>query len=125
MSRAGEALVRLSAAILGAQSLEPAVAVRTAALLLRQGMEFELDQALARSLPGAENGSFRAKVLCLEHLDRRIGVGVGSTWQALTDACHHHHYELGPSPETIQALAGECSRWLEELSSIDARTVPT
>jgi hypothetical protein len=61
-------------------------------------------------MKGLPLGAFptRAQLICLPRYlsEGPLAASVANTWAALTQACHHHPYEL---PPTI----GELRRWLE------------
>jgi hypothetical protein len=118
VSQLPDALLRLSRALLASAAVPVPVSVRTAALLGRMALEYVVAARLAADLPGAEAGSMRAQLLCLRSLDERLGEDAAHLHGALSDACHHHPYELGPSVETTVTLLDA----VERLTS--AATVP-
>ncbi len=78
---------------------------RAAALLARQSLEATLRIYWSKVALGAEEGSMRAQLLCLgrylpdEPLARRAHIA----WAALSEACHHHPYELAPTRAELLA----------------------
>ena len=89
---------------------------RAAAHLTRQALELLLDELWRKRAPGTENTSTRAQLICLPSYvnDNDLSGRVVYAWNALSQACHHHAYELAP-------IAGELSGWLhvaEELESL-------
>ena len=78
---------------------------RASALLARQALEAALDGYWTSRGIAFETHSSRAKLICLAQYldDRELAGRVHHTWGALSDACHHHAYELAP---TVAELAG-------------------
>jgi hypothetical protein len=118
MSGSGDALLRAGRALMqdpraGTAGIWP----RAAALLGRQALESALDDHWRRRAPGLENASMRVQLACLpDYLpDRRVAADVGFTWAALSEACHHHAYELAPT-------APELEGWLDAVERL-VRTV--
>lgn len=103
----GEALLRLARAALTTNKLPPPVAVRTALVLGRQSLEAVLAARLEAELPGAEHGSFRAQLLCLSFLDPPAGRRANHLHGAFSRSCHHHAYELTPTPAEVVALLAQ------------------
>lgn len=89
---------------------------RASALLARQALESALDSYWsARSLALAPC-STHAQLICLgEYLgDEELAARVRLAWSALSDACHHHAYELAPTAaelagllDVVEAFVGE------------------
>jgi hypothetical protein len=96
---------------------------RAVAVLTRQALEVlvrELWAARSLSLDGC---SARAQLLCLRGYldDPDLAARLDHTWSALSNACHHHPYELAPT-------AHELTRWLEVVRDARqelAHTTPT
>jgi hypothetical protein len=86
----------------------PGLWPRTAAHLARQALEQVVRRVLARRAPGLETTSMRAQLICLpEYLgDLDLGGRVGHVWAALSNACHHHAYELAPTATELRAWLG-------------------
>ena len=78
---------------------------RASALLARQALEAGLDGYWTSRGIAFETRSGRAKLICLAQYlaDRELAGRVHQAWAALSDACHHHAYELAP---TVAELAG-------------------
>jgi hypothetical protein len=104
VSHLSDALLRLAEATLEARSVPTPVAVRTAALLGRIGLEHEVGERVRAALPGAEDGSMRAQLLCLRSVAPTLGEDASHLHGALSRACHHHPYELGPSLDELRTL---------------------
>lgn len=86
---------------------------RAVALLARQALEGSVDSYWAQRAPGMDGCRRKVKLLCLaSYLDEpMIGRLAYQTWAALSDACHHHAYELAP---TTTELAG----WIETVGTV-------
>ena len=85
---------------------------RAAAHLTRQALELLLDELWRRRAPGTEETSTRAQLICLPSYVNNNGLAgrVVYAWNALSQACHHHAYELAPTAPELQvwmAAAGE------------------
>jgi len=76
---------------------------RAAALLARQALDAYWR---SKGLKLATLGT-KPQLICLQayFADRSLAGRASHAWSALTQACHHHPYELPPSH-------GELSRWL-------------
>lgn len=87
---------------------------RAAAHLCRQALEAVVREFWKKRLPGLETTSMRAQLACLPvYLNDELAGRVAYAWSAMSNACHHHVYELAPS-------AHELVSWLvttEELAS--------
>jgi hypothetical protein len=110
VSGLGAALLRLGRAMLASPAVADAVSVRTAALLGRMTLEQLVTDRVSGALPGAEGGSMRAQLLCLRSVDGRFGEDASHLHGALSSACHHHPYELGPSVDEMVGLLDEVER---------------
>lgn len=80
---------------------------RAAALLTRQVLEEALDRLWMTIHPGVAGASRATQLTCLGLMitDAGLVADVRSAWASLSRACHHHHYELGPT-------AAELERWI-------------
>jgi len=77
---------------------------RAAALLARQALEQALDEYWrSRQLP-LDQLPTHPQLICLrEYLhDAGLAGSVNHAWNALSQACHHHPYELAPSLTDLQ-----------------------
>ena len=86
---------------------------RAAAHLCRQALEASLDELWTARLPEMTEISMRAQLACLPtYLNKDELAGrVAYTWSALSNACHHHVYELAPS-------VTELSAWLATMAEL-------
>jgi hypothetical protein len=123
VSHVSDALLRLARAILTSTTVPVPVAVRTAALLGRMALERDVAARLAVALPGAEAGSMRAQLLCLRSLEAQLGEDAAHLHGALSHACHHHPYELGPTADDTAAMLDAVDR-LTSSTRVPAGTAP-
>jgi hypothetical protein len=81
---------------------------RAAAFLARQALEAALRSFWVATAPGAEACSARAQFLCLKAYldDDDLAWQAAVTWAALSQACHHHPYELAP-------VSSELAYWID------------
>lgn len=85
---------------------------RSSAILGRQALEIALDQFWARTAPGVEAAPRRAQMICLsEYGDDQLAKRVRYAWHALSNACHHHAYDLPP-------IESELSGWLDDVEAL-------
>jgi hypothetical protein len=78
---------------------------RAAALLARQALEQGLDAYWrAKGLSLATLGT-KPQLICLQTYlsDADLAGRASHAWSALTQACHHHPYELSASPAELKA----------------------
>jgi len=88
---------------------------RAAALLGRQALESGLDdwwRAKGISLDGCTT---HAQLLCLPTYlkDAETAGQLRYAWSALTQACHHHSYELPPATGELDGWLTAVDKWLE------------
>ena len=81
---------------------------RAAALLARQAFELGLDDHWRKRGLALDRLATRPQLICLASYLPNSDVAARAThaWSALSRACHHHPYELAPSP-------GEIRTWLD------------
>lgn len=73
---------------------------------------------LARA-PGVEVCSMRTQLICAPfHLPHHVAAGVNHTWWALTRVCHHHAYDLPPTPEELGDLLETARGLVAELARL-------
>ena len=80
---------------------------RAAALLGRQALEMAVDEFWATRRIPLESCPTRQQLICLrEYLgDEALAGRVHHAWNALSNACHQHPYELAPT-------AAELNDWI-------------
>lgn len=100
---------------------------RAAALLARQALEAAMDQLWAARAPEVAELSARAQLTCLpEYLrDRELAGEVAFTWSVLSDACHAHAYEMGPTAEELEDRFKVVDRLVERLVAAAGPTATT
>jgi hypothetical protein len=85
-------------------------ATRVAALLARSAFEDWLDQQCAWAT-APKGPSTKAKLAVLGVLDDTdLGERAKRVWCGLSRVCHHHSYELQPSPHEVRQLVTEVRR---------------
>ncbi len=80
---------------------------RAAALLARQALEGSLDMFWrSKKLSFDPHTGRRQQFLCLHAYleDRELAGLAHNTWATLSDASHHHAYELAPTVGEVEAL---------------------
>lgn len=87
---------------------------RAAAALARQSLEGQLLVLLGARFPGLEHCGVRAQLLCLQASldDQTLAEEVAHAWWALTGACHHRLYELGPSRMELEGQLDVVARFV-------------
>jgi hypothetical protein len=78
---------------------------RAAALCARRALEEALDQLWRARAAGLEATTTRAQLIALPTYlgDRELAGDVAFTYAALSNACHHHDYELTPTAGELDA----------------------
>jgi hypothetical protein len=113
-------LVALSRGLLSRADPETAgLWPRASALLARQALESALDRYWAARGLALDACSTHAQLICLARYadDADTAGRIHHAWNALSDACHHHAYELAPTALELAALIDT----VEELIGMDAR----
>jgi len=112
-----EELVSLARGLLESTDVVPSLRARSAALLARQALEELLAEVWRRRAPGTEDTSFRAQLICLpEYLrDEELARRITLAFWALSQACHHHAYELTPDPSELR-------HWIDVVTDFAERT---
>jgi hypothetical protein len=92
---------------------------RAAALLARQALEQGLDGYWQQRGMALQACGTRQQLLCLrEYLgDDALAGRAHHTWAALSQACHHHAYELAPSHGELRAWLGTVGELLAGMAS--------
>jgi hypothetical protein len=80
---------------------------RAVALLGRQALETSLDELWTKRDAKVGWASERSQLLCLSYVlgNRVLAADATLAWNALSEACHQHPYDLPPT-------AGELAGWL-------------
>jgi hypothetical protein len=124
MTAESEALLGSAHALVATPGAETAgLWPRAAALLARQALEAALADHWRRRAPGVERASMRAQLACLpDYLaDRRLAADVSFTWSALSEACHHHAYEIGPTASELEGWLAAVERLVAAVGNGRAR----
>lgn len=93
---------------------------RAAALLVRQALEQGLDAYWrGKGLKLADLGT-RPQLICLAGYlpDQAIAGRASHAWSSLTQACHHHPYELPPSHAELNGWLGAVDEALGAMSEV-------
>lgn len=81
---------------------------RRACWLARSAMEEAIDDLLlSRGVDAGPRASTRAKLTCLEVAyedEPRLAARAQYTWARLSEACHHHAYQLSPTASEAKQL---------------------
>lgn len=89
---------------------------RASALLALQALEASLLHLWERRALDLHGCSMPTQLICLRTYldDAPLAARTGHAWSALSRACHHHPYELGPT-------AGELQSWFAVVGEIAKR----
>ncbi|MEU9161745.1 hypothetical protein AB0D29_15935 [Streptomyces sp. NPDC048424] len=105
--------------------LTPGLRARAAAALLQQALDEAMDDFWRGVSPGMVHAAPRTKALCL---DRYVSPSPARQWyavrSALSAACHHHTYELPPTPAEVKAWHAAVTDLLQAMPSGTSPTGP-
>lgn len=87
---------------------------RLAAFLARQALEeLVMERCMALNAP-APGASMRSRLTILRALDTTARADAAAVaWNRLSNACHHHAYELAPTVAEVRHLCGVVAVLLE------------
>jgi hypothetical protein len=93
---------------------------RASALLALAALEASVLRLWQRQALDLQGCSMRTQLICLRSYldDARLAARAGHAWSALSRACHHHAYELGPT-------AGELRSWFSVVGELVERVEPS
>jgi hypothetical protein len=93
---------------------------RVSALLALAALEAGVLRLWQRRALDLHGCSMRTQLICLRSYleDAKLAARTGHAWSALSRACHHHAYELGPT-------AGELRSWFSVVSELVERVGPS
>jgi hypothetical protein len=93
---------------------------RAAAHLCRQALEMCMEDFWKKHMPGLENMPLRVQLICLPTYmkDKELAHSIAYTWGALSNACHHHVYELAPT-------SAELESWINTVNALCLTATPT
>ncbi|WP_306324410.1 hypothetical protein [Streptomyces venezuelae] len=104
-------------------TLAPGLRARAAAALLRLALDEAMDGFWQRVSPAMTYSRGRTKALCLEwYAPSSVARQWYAVWSALSAACHHHTYELPPTPGEVRAWHDDVVELLPALSPGSERT---
>ncbi|MCP4809918.1 MAG: hypothetical protein GY884_31675 [Proteobacteria bacterium] len=87
-------------------------------LLTRQALEQELARRAEELLSGSSRGSVALQLITLRLLgDSDEAREAAATWHGLSEACHHHGYELSPLPAQLDAWLVSVEGFVEPRAS--------
>lgn len=86
---------------------------RSVALLARQALEDAVDAFWARCSPGMQQATWKSRFVALRFYvdDPALARQAHHVWVTLSNASHHHGYDLAPT-------AGELRTWLDTVSRL-------
>lgn len=109
------ALLATAEALLdGALHVAPGLRSRAAALLARQALEQALHEFWDARSPDVHRCRVRTQIQCLAaFLDPEPVAAAATAWNRLSEACHHHPYDVAPSPAELRAWIGSVRLFCE------------
>jgi len=94
----------------------PGTRARAASALLRLALDEAMDTFWREVSPGMTRATGRSKALCLEwYTSASVARQWYAVWSALSAACHHHIYELPPTPSEVSAWHQDVTELLSVL----------
>lgn len=106
MSTSGSLLEQASAVLEGASD---AHSNRAACWIARAALENAVDDLLNTKQRSAPDASMRSKLTVLQvafDQDDHVPARVEYAWSRLSQACHHHAFELSPTATEVRHLIG-------------------
>ncbi|WP_052424554.1 hypothetical protein [Streptomyces fulvoviolaceus] len=102
----------------GDTTLTPGVRARAAAMLLRLALDETLDAYWQTVSPRMTRSRGRTRMLCLQwYVTPSVARQWYAVWSDLSAACHHHTYELPPTPAEVRAWHQDVSELLRVLAA--------
>ncbi|GGR84996.1 MULTISPECIES: hypothetical protein [Streptomyces] len=103
-------------------SLAPGLRARAAAALLRLALDEAMDGFWRQVSPAMARTRGRTKALCMEwYVPPSVARQWYAVWSALSAACHHHTYELPPTPGEVRAWHDDVVELLATLRVVPVR----
>ena len=100
----------------GSRSLAGTSSPRAACLLARQALESVVDRLLLDRGFGCPGATMRSRLVTLGQAyagQPEVSYRASTAWWRLSNTCHHHAYELDPTPaEAATVVADVC--WLAD-----------
>ncbi|HEX8487805.1 MAG TPA: hypothetical protein VF642_04610 [Propionibacteriaceae bacterium] len=100
----------------GSASLAGTSSPRAACLLARQALESVVDGLLLDRGLGCPEATMRSRLIALgqAYADHpEVAYRASTAWWRLSNSCHHHAYELDPTPAEAAAVVADV-RWLAD-----------
>ena len=93
---------------------------RAASHLTRQALELGLDRFWLQKEPKLAQASQRSQFICLPQYvsEKVVARRAWWTWCALSEACHHHVYELAPTGAEVERWIGDTEALLIALGQM-------
>ena len=102
--RATALLATAEAVLDGEWRVSGGLRARAAALLARQALEQALGAFWERRAKDVQRCRVRTQIQCLAAwLDPEPVAAAATAWDRLSEACHHHPYDVAPSPAELRA----------------------
>ncbi|WP_405921854.1 hypothetical protein [Streptomyces sp. NBC_00122] len=105
-------------------TLTPGLRARAAAALLRLALDEAMDDFWRSVSPRMVHSRGRTKALCLEYVSPSVARQWYAVWSALSAACHHHTYELPPTPAEVRAWHADVTELLRSMPPTPAPSRP-
>lgn len=103
-------------------TLPPGVAARACTWLIRLALEHALDDFWARHAPDIGGASRRAQLLVFKRMTNAdLGQRYNQLWSELSNAAHHHAYELAPTAIELRSWHGDAAGIIAALQTIEPR----
>lgn len=83
--------------------------IRSASWLARSALEDLVADVLRLQNLEPGTASMRSRLTCLELADPELAEVAQFAWSALSRACHHHAFELAPTPSEVRHLVAVVS----------------
>lgn len=113
--RASALLASAEALLDGTIRLAAGLHSRAAALLARQALEQALREFWETRAPDVHRCRVRTQIQCLAaFLDPEPVAAAATAWNRLSEACHHHPYDVAPSPAELRAWIGSVRTFCDE-----------
>lgn len=96
---------------------------RVSALLALQALEAGVERLWQLQALEFQGCSMRTQLICLRSYlaDAPLAARTGHAWSALSRACHHHPYELGPTAGELQSWFSVVNELISAASALEER----
>lgn len=124
--RCADLLAAAQAALDGDLALPTGRATRAAALLARTALETTVEDHLLDAGWVIREATGRVRLICLRAIaGEELGGEAAWAWAALSQACHHHAYELTPTTGEVSHLLGVVVDLRRRLAAAPPHSAPT